>query len=111
MISTDDLANEEEEENNGNLQINLELLDPLKNQLFVTRESNKHSPFIYQKFFGKGTKHCCMHCYFDPDYNCDFHFFYENNCYLGSFNTETPIDSVPSGTVTHYIFKGTYLSF
>ena len=42
----------------------------------------------------------------DAEDECDFHFMSESTCYLGNFNTETPIPTPPSGTYPTYIFKG-----
>ena len=38
---------------------------------------------------------------------CDFHFLYSDYCYLGNFNTESPVGAA-SGTYVMYIFKGKY---
>ena len=94
-----------QEGSDQNVQINLELLGDLQASLFITRSSNLYSPFIYQNFGGsKDDTHCSMHCYFDPDDHCDFHFIQNDQCYLGNFNTQTPIAS-PSGSFLTFIFK------
>ena len=81
-----------------------------KNENFVTRSSQKFTPFTYKSFsYTYNTEHCSIHCFFDENDNCDFHFIYNGYCYLGNFNTETPISS-PSGTYTMYIFKGKFSS-
>ena len=100
-----DQPSEAELEENLRLNFNLNLLSPFKEDKFYERSSNKHKPFIYALFQDtKNVEHCSMHCYFDPNGNCDFHFLHNNNCYLGNFNTQEPINSV-DGTFTTYIFK------
>ena len=87
------------------LNFNLDLLSEFRDEKFYARTSQRYQPFIYQKFSStKNTQHCSMHCYFDPEGKCDFHFLYGNDCYLGNFNTESAISNV-GGTHTIYIFK------
>ena len=81
-------------------------MSDFQSETFVPRESNLYAPFIYQQITGtKNTEHCSVHCYFDAEDHCDFHFLSGSNCYLGNFNTETPVGS-SSSTYTTYIFKG-----
>ena len=62
---------------------------------------------MYEKISDvKNTVHCSIHCYFDAEDECDFYFMSGSTCYLGSFNTEAPIPTPPSGAYTTYIFKG-----
>ena len=79
-----------------------------KSDTFVTRTSSHtfYSPYIYQRFaYTKNTEHCSIHCYFDANDMCDFHFLYNGYCNLGNFNTESPVGS-SSVTTDMYIFKG-----
>ena len=91
---------------NQNININTNSLGEFKTDTFVTIASNLYTPYVYQSFGGtKNTEHCSIHCYFDPNDDCDFHFLYNDQCYLGNFNTESPVGTT-SGSHTIYIFKG-----
>ena len=92
--------------NNQKININLNIMGDFQSDTFVTRTSNLYTPFIYDSFVStKNTEHCSIHCFFDGNDNCDFHFLYNGYCYLGNFNTETAIGST-SSSHTMYIFKG-----
>ena len=91
---------------NQNININTNSLGEFKTETFVTIASNLYTPYVYQSFGGtKNTEHCSIHCYFDSNDDCDFHFLYYDQCYLGNFNTESPVGTT-SGSHTIYIFKG-----
>ena len=93
-------------ETNEKININLNVLSDFESDTFVTRTSNLYTPFIYQSFGStKNTEHCSIHCYFDSNDHCDFHFLYNGYCYLGNFNTETPVGTT-SGSHEIYIYKG-----
>ena len=105
-ISKEISNNEDITGNNQKISINLNVLSDFKAETFTTRTSNLYAPYIYEKFSGaKNSEHCSIHCYFDADDKCDFHFIHDSKCYLGNFNTETAIGST-SGSHEMYIFKG-----
>ena len=84
---------------------NANVLSEFMDQKFYKRSSNRHKPFIYGSFEDiKNEEHCSMHCYFDPNGNCDFHFIHDKKCYLGNFNTQNAVASV-DGTFEMHIFK------
>lgn len=97
--------------NNQEININLNLLSDFKTETYATRTSNLYTFFIYQSFTNtKNTEHCSVHCYFDANDNCDFHFLHNDHCYLGNFNTESAIGTT-SGSHTMFIFKGEKLIY
>ena len=95
--------------NNINVEFNLDLLNPFRDQTFFKRHSHLYAPFIYKTFTGtKNTQHCAMHCYFDATLHCEFNFISNGICYLGNFNTQSAIGST-SGSFNVYIFSGKVL--
>ena len=85
---------------------NLEQLNTFRDETFTMKESNIQGSFIYQSFDGtKNTQHCSIHCYFDPDDKCDYHYIYGSTCYLGSFTYDNYVGG-PNYHVNTYIYKG-----
>ena len=86
---------------------NIVELDDFAATTFNIRTStNKYTPFVY-KVIGsiKNFKHCGMNCYFAANNKCDFFLVISTNCYLGNFNTGTPVGS-SSSLYNVYIYKG-----
>ena len=103
---TNEIIISENSEEGLAININANLLEPFQNNFFVSRHSHRFPPFIYKHFPAtKNTYHCSVHCFFDPDDNCDFHFLYGSDCYLGNFNTENTVGA-PGGHHYTYIFMG-----
>ena len=89
---------------------NLNELVTFRDDTFRIKESNLQGSFVYQSFGNtKNTQHCGIHCYFDPDDKCDYHYMYGSTCYLGSF-TETNIGG-PNHHTSVYIYQSNHLTF
>ena len=85
---------------------NLDQLNTFRDETFTMKESNIQGSFIYQSFGStKNTQHCSIHCYFDPDDKCDYHYIYGSTCYLGSFTSDNYIGG-PNHHLNVYIYKG-----
>ena len=88
------------------VEANLNELNTFRDETFAKKESNIQGSFIYQSFDGtKNTQHCSIHCYFDPDDRCDFHYIYGSTCYLGSFTSDSYVGG-PNHHLNVYIYKG-----
>ena len=76
---------------------------------FVTRTSNIYQPYTYSQFvYPMNVEHCSIHCYFDPNNECDFFYILHSYCWLGYYNEDAPIGAY-GDWVTAYIKKGIYI--
>ena len=93
------------------VEANLNELNSFRDETFKKRESNLQGSFVYDSFGStKNTQHCSIHCYFDSNDKCDFHYMYGSTCYLGSFSSDSYIGG-PNHHLTTYVYSGTLRHF
>ena len=91
------------------VSINTAELSGFVSDTFVTRTSNIYQPYTYSQFvYPMNVEHCSIHCYFDPNNECDFFYILHSYCWLGYYNEDAPIGAY-GDWVTAYIKKGIYI--